>query len=576
MLFQNFYLLVLLSVTCSVSAFEGATDKKIIKSLLKLLVDIHHGVEPLDNTSAPVSRRSGERGPNDYMYFVPFEVKHRSMAPFIDGKSMLLLSGVNQSLHDVYQTTIFYALRKFCPYFWTEDSLLNKFFFTLISDHFPLSESRESPTFQDELELLTLKFNFSSEPFSPIPRNILYYLLCFLHELTYGLDSPVPYNMIHGKVHFIKHLRQSDLPMSLEYFFNMIDHKSQLETDDDVVLNAYISNVHFFNAKPDSNMIRTRFNIHILSSQVIRDLSLNAEFTVAIIEILAPEINVDLHDALSFLVKYNSFSRSIFDRIPSNPDIMFHVQDFRFFKARFLRMAVDYPNSRDNWFQQIYTVDYLNQFSLESFEALGKKMLGSELRKIAGINSLTLANLDMFCQMINSDFLFNPLELNKVLHDVFIRSNTLMFEVLIKETSRPLSVFYTFNSDTLFSIFPTGSMFPSKEFLKLFVDFLSTRDPFLFLLMNELLLESFKPFIQDKFDLNCRFMLNLSPMHFPLFQTFIQFNESFSFKQIINSLNRDDIKSVFASDISVFDYDIVNVDYPVLQINRDNLPPIFY
>lgn len=547
-----------------VSAFDGATDQRIRKCLLQVLERFHLKLSPLP-VLAPTSRRNGVGD-------LPFELKVRATS-FLDFKSIRRLLSVNQSSRDCAEVSIHFMLHDFDPYFLTSDSLVNKLLFFILAEHFPQSHSRTSPTFQDELELLTLKFNFEPESFSKIPRNILYYFLCLFHEMSYGLDSPVPTDKSLGRVHFIRQLRLNNLPTSYYYYINnAIDpmHPEQ------------VYYVRMFESKPDSEKLKSIFGIQIVSYASIVRLNLREEFQVAIIETLFAEFPVsDLNILVIYLCNFNSYSNVVDDKVTIYSEYV-RSRDFRFLKAKNLNIKRAFPLcDHIAWFQQIYTADSINHFSLEALAALEQDFVIFEIgTTISRVQSLSLANLEMLSQLVNSEFFIDSLDLAIAFEKAFQSANRLLFELLVKESNRPLCAFYRIDKGCIHSSLQS-KFFDEKmsiEFLKLFADLIQSqsRDPFVFLLMREEVLLALKPFIQDKFilDLNYQLdfksdeLLRISPLFGPQFEI-LHKSGVFCFKDVLNLLDRSDIKQVFSSDLSAYSKRKTDAQFETVLIDEN-------
>jgi hypothetical protein len=567
--FITFILLLLFSVTGRLSAsFSGSTDARIRKCLLNTLKSFHLQ-HPQTVLILPRIESS-----LDSLRVIPFDLKLQSMMPFLEPRSLLKLTLMNRGLRDISLRAITDRLLKLSPVLCTPDSFVNSLILSLLEAHFPLSidclssNVLNSPFFQDELELLTLKFNFDHPAsLGSMPRNILYYLLCFLHEIHYGLDSPVPTTKSHARIHFIRQVRQNNLPLSLEYF-----SRNGKPFD-----SAWLRNVNYFSSTmPTASDIISRFGTDDPIFVIYGDGShLDIEFKVAILELLVDFIS-DLPGILKFLAQHDAvYSRILFEKISPEYVTSNKVYDFRILKG----IDCDAPYSR------IYNVDSLNHFNNEDLKIFeqdpqNRCKLIKRLGLVIRIKSLSLANLDMFSQIINSEIAMDQRGIRKTMFEVFLNSSTLLLGLIAKESIRPLSIGYEPDYIEDRAPFTTKSgMVISIEFFKVFDDM--HKDPFFFLFLDEDLLFALKPFIQDKFNLDHKFLFYRSDSFYRSFNSspFCEImkrlkSQEFTFKRVLNELGRDDLKKIFSSDLTVFSQERIFFPFPI-QYQDDEIRAVF-
>jgi hypothetical protein len=553
-----------------VAGFNGATDRRIRLCLLEALKRFHLGHAPLKAASVPSSSDSTN---DPRFYSFPFDLKYQSVMPFLDSKSLIRLSAVNRDFYSLYNHAVYARLSKLHPHFFTSDPAVNGLLFALLSQ-----SSLSSPSFQDELELLILKFNFGAEPINEvIPRNIVYYLLCFMNEITHGLDSPVPTNKDNGRVHFIRQLRRNYLPLSLEYFVR--EGLDPIWAD---FAQFWLNSVNFFSTRPKSESMKEFYNIESVNFIKIVSLQVKIpEFIVAVLESLVDEIReADFDFVMRYLCSYNSFSKRLFyKKLYWNQGGGSQVAggDSRYYLETYIRGG----RQADN----VYAI-----FAFDSLTTGVSIDLGfiNPVRNAAWFfitfidcQCSSLATLEVFSQIINTVAITpEPHYMNKFLHYSIVYYNLQILEVIIKESSMPMNMVYY--DDYFTSIFYSGFGFKHlarTDLLKAFADFIVLKDPFAFLFMKEEVLLAFKPFIQDKFELDCGYSLHRVSdedlKRLSMFAECIEGRHSFfTFKQVLNALNRDDIKSVFTSDLGEFASEVLNPSILVLD-KFGELPVLF-
>ena len=111
--------------------------------------------------------------------------------------------------------------------------------------------------------------------------------------------------------------------------------------------------------------------------------------------------------------------------------------DFRFMKALVIRLEQNNLIAHNDSDLRFVCCDSVNQFQFVGIE-LDPDLIDVILL-FAIVQIWSLANLEMLSQLINLNDFMSLMDLNRFLSEIFKASNTVLSELVVKESTRPLS-----------------------------------------------------------------------------------------------------------------------------------------
>jgi hypothetical protein len=579
----------------AVFLFSGETDKMIRSHLLNALKRSYLREAPQVSDIPEIRESSSATG-----HCYPFDIKQIIVSEFLDFTVFPKISQIDCSFNDSLKRIVLVRLVNFHPHFATDNSLVNSLLYSVLNQHFRPIKSSNDPLFHDHLQLLAAKYFFDDLDYDVIPLNIYYYIICFVFEMIYETDLKTPNSKREFLNQFVYSLVMASEKNSLELSYKYVlsryhaeemeienlssdsdssessdsessdsdssdedsiiqdyEEFSETEQDDDENENenfVYMQSDHlqFFYSKPSLMDIRKRFKIkqfrHLNPISSIRLKNVKNEFKNAILEL--------------FLHKFRPNQLlEIFDHFMLWPYYSSRLAE-RFMTDENLLMAI-----REWWWQGKYLYVYLTASKLGNMNVIHEYEHLVEI--VISITPKNLIGHDQLCHdksnllAINEMLELQPYSLSKI--DAWSKLKTkhrnmniwgnfyqksFFCEMLVKEKIHPL------NDHFLQNVY-TESLF-NAQYARLFFNILQTDDPFICLYFPMWILKKLKNLIQDKFDLNKRYIVDDKTWpSFLLYPSSIGYKmtklQSFSFKRAINSYRSNELKDIFSSNPEEFD-----------------------
>jgi len=322
----------------------------------------------------------------------------------------------------------------------TEDPFVDSLIFSVILEHFPKKCPLNSSLAHDALQLLTVKYIYKKlDHQTRIPRNIYYYILCFLHEVLYGVHAIAPASKDEFFIQLVRQFRFHRLPLTFDYIVNVLKlgttHKDWQK---------YFT---FFYENPSINDIKAKF--HFDDSKVNfmalihkpGDYCCHIEFKIAIIEILLDEMSHKEVEIMIYRLSHQSyFSRILFDRFLENSSVqqlkdiindpLSNFLPFKSAASSSISLFSEFTLfDLDRYY--IYTRNSLKRFSIKDYSftcAIFGKSTSFINNFLYTKSSLSLANLEMLAEMFKSSKVFSANEINFILHNAPKHSSLFPFE----------------------------------------------------------------------------------------------------------------------------------------------------
>jgi hypothetical protein len=494
------FLLIFFVSDVSLAKISRKSDERIRNTLLGALRRFHLNQPPFISS---VSMRSLESVP------VVLSIAYsENVFSFAD---LHLLSQTQKSLNLALKEVVRHRLFQFNPHFVTEDELTNNLLFSIITDHFKntFSLNRSCPIVHDELQLLTMKVVFNQVSFESFDKTVFYYILSFFHEILYGIDAVTPFYRDECMIEFVRRrMLGFDLPMSLEFI-------THLEHPDLRISSTWESDLRLFSSLTPRE---------IFTTMIPRIHELSIECFMALTELM-PSFQI-----VSMPLSYISNL--------SQTETAYEL------KKRF---------SHEDPRLYFYTRSSVDHFSLSdySFDDMFR-----HIEDLATAKALTLAQMQMFSEIIRSPEISTN-DLSRILRSVYIASNEVLFDILMKEHKVPLNIFFRNASKT--KVFPvwTGIENLSSGFSNLFMKHLNplVRDPLIFIAMDKALFQAIVDGIRDRFDWDRVYSFNLSSEELRRFIFGYRLIRDFagktaSFRDVIDSTCSIDLKKCLFPDIN--------------------------
>jgi hypothetical protein len=486
------FLLIFFVSDVSLAKISRKSDERIRNTLLGALRRFHLNQPPFISS---VSMRSLESVP------VVLSIAYsENVFSFAD---LHLLSQTQKSLNLALKEVVRHRLFQFNPHFVTEDELTNNLLFSIITDHFKntFSLNRSCPIVHDELQLLTMKVVFNQVSFESFDKTVFYYILSFFHEILYGIDAVTPFYRDECMIEFVRRrMLGFDLPMSLEFI-------THLEHPDLRISPTWESDLRLFPSLTPREIFTTMI-------PRIRELSI--ECFMALTHLMLDKFSDDELFTLIFRVEsINSYTPNIFARFAHDKtsDELFgiflpalsHIQNFKFKAEAALELKKRFSHEDPRLY--FYTRSSVDHFSL--YDYFFDDMF-RHIEDLATAKALTLAQMQMFSEIIRSPGISTN-DLSRILRSVYIASNEVLFDILMKEHKVPLNIFFRNASNSVIPVW-TGIENLSSGFSKLFLKHLNplVSDPLIFIAMDMDFVEEIADGIRDRFDWDQVYTFNLS------------------------------------------------------------------
>jgi hypothetical protein len=496
----------------------------------------------LKNTPSPL--KENESGKKE-LFNLPFDFLSEIVSAHLgDLKSLINLSRANVNTCDFINHFVSSRLIKFCPHFATNDFITNTFLYLILKEHFFDSKSIHDESFHDELQILGTKYFLKQLSFDFIPRNIYHYVLNFLHEISYGLDSSIPHCLRGWTIYTVRLLRKHKLARFWKYAATL----SKKLFDCSEML-------HFY-----ENFILIDVSQNPKRVELIKKYRVMFVYSILLDEVL--EV-IDLAGLEEYILFCTIFGVDPYPKFFD--EYLSLIQN----KSSFLHGKSNSVNganlivSEKNSTKKVDFYHFITRTSIDQFNTSDLMEDPFEtIREIAKFNSLSLAHIDGLSQLIKSDSLTTD-QLSSVLT---VYNNPVIFELIVKEAVLPISIFYHDKYGNL--SWTCGHQCIYDKFVDCFFDNMKSKDPFIFLTISLSELQKMKSRITDKFDLNKRYTFDLtieeakqlkksSSIEFKIFGRWI--GKTMSFKEIVNASRIFGLKKIFSSNSDEFD-DLSTVD----------------
>jgi hypothetical protein len=547
----SWWIFLVLFSEVSLVKFSGTVDSRIRSKLLEALRRFHTKAPPLV-LSVPMTSVFG-------ISTVPRLVFSKK---YFDFRSLCSLVQTNTNWSSALIANVNHHLHQISPHFVTDDQLVNNLLFSVLNEHFDeFSNLQRLDDFKDRLLLLSLKFTENDFSFKTIPRNLYYYIICFLHEIAYGDNAViVPLTVEQCTLQF---LRLAKLGVKLPRSY---DRLLELES-----ATKHIAFIYESGSNMSKDDIKLHFNFQApFDFDLFKNLDLPLQFKVYIIESLIDEVeNVHIYSLIHIFSLSDVFSQPLWDRVmlsrPSQLDYTgiispsIGIKLFKYKSKAASRLHSLAKHVHDKLFYKTCSLEVVDFSRFSSFPSMDH--LSGFVRVLIDDKSHSLAQLDAFSKLIRFGR-FDMREMNRFLREVCEASNTFLFEILVKDSPVPLNMFYSERSvsesfNTVWSL----PRCPDHFFVLAFMELLDKRNdnPLIFLTMSFELLQALKPVITDRYDLNRIFtfddltMADLSKFKLNPRKMIDLLDQEVSFKDIVNHFDMPLLKEIFSSDPSVFD-----------------------
>lgn len=513
---------------------SGSDDAKIRTALLGILSRFHQKQLPLVTDAFAV-----ESGYTSIELFDNFSSIFSSL-----GASLSLFNTEAEAGINTY-------LFKFCPYFVTKDLFVDKIIHMALKDNFSDSVSIDSESFRDELHILTTKFVFNELDFEKIPKNIYFYLISFLNEVAYGVDSTVPSSCDAWMVETLRISRSHNLQKFWEFMETFSLSKISYDSSELIDLMVFYKNFieNDIEQSPDSEYLKEKFSSMLGNQLYFSDP--NIDMLNDLFE-KSRKLGLDLPKDL-FELYLNSLSRErmvdklSFSRITKS-------------NSSFARIICSKRITSEK-FNDFWTANSINPFNLDKFVMKNpdSDSIGEFLEQFLAIKSPSLAHLDVFSKLVSSEYVTS----NQLSSIVAKLNCPWFFEIIINEAKVPLTIFYLDSNNRLSATW-RPFLLPVKEVFNRLFDYLMSDDPFILLTIQPIFLEMFQSRIRDKFNLNLRYSFDLTSLEISQLSSIIPLNLSngqvLSFKEIVNCISIPELKEIFSSTPKEFE-DYTTVDW---------------
>lgn len=343
-------------------------------------------------------------------------------------------------------------LYEFWPHFVTSDAEVNEMIFSLLNEHFIETGKLTDPSVYDELELMTLKIFFEPELFNRYPGHLLQYVLCFFHEMIFGINAVAPTNLNDAKIKFVQKLYKYDMPRSYEYLMNSTN-EGILDFSENPGINREFWNLqkwreyltYFYNRPSIDEVLEHASDPeNRLSTDFIKPY----EFQVILNEILYPVASSkDLFEAIITNSNLTCFSPEMFHwyKLWNSGQITLskalpEISDFRF-KYEYFSAIINSLDPNDEMGRRIepmlhlYGCNSVNRFSLDQIEAIPSRHLFKEIMEFSKSKSFTLAQYEMFSKIVSSDLFSNEM-IQEIYQNINRNTSYLLLHIIEFESNR--------------------------------------------------------------------------------------------------------------------------------------------
>jgi hypothetical protein len=582
----KFLLLTLILSASFVNAvflFSGETDKMIRSHLLNALKRsyLREAPQVLD---IPEIRESSSATGHCY----PFDIKQIIVSEFLDFTDFPKLSQIDCSFHDSLKRIVIERLVNFHPHFPTDNSLVNSLLYSVLSQHFRPIKSSNDPLFHDHLQLLVAKYFFDDLDFDVIPLNIYHYIICFMFEMIYETDLKTPSSKQEFLNQFVCSLEMVSETNSLEQSYNYVlsmFHAEEMEkdyfssdsdsSDEDTIIQDYeefseneqddyehenenvvymqSDHLQFFYSKPSLMDIRKRFKIeqfwHLNPIKSIRLRNIKIEFKNAILKLFLHKFQSNqLLKVFDHFKSWTYYSSKLAERFLADKSLLMAIEKHVWWwPGKYLNVYL--TASKLGNMNIMHEYEHLVEivYSITPINLLGHDQLCHDecnlqtLVQMIEFQAYSLSKIDAWSKLVTK---------NRNMTHRKIFPNAHFCEMLVKEQYHPLDDRFLKNMYI--------RCLNSVPLTRLFFNILQNDDPFICLYFPMCILKKVKSLIQDKFDLNKRYVVEEKKMSlFFLHPDSIGYNmvgkRSFSFKSAINSYRSNELKDIFSSNPEEFD-----------------------
>jgi uncharacterized protein YqfB (UPF0267 family) len=320
-----------------------------------------------------------------------------------------------------------YDAAKLSPYLVTDDHLINCMVAAVIKAHFTNLDSIHSDASKDCLQLLILKYYFAKFNNEVFPKNIRFYIIMFISEIIYGVDSKVPNNSLQCKIDFIRQLRMNpySFPKSLAFAMS-------LDTSSD-------QHSEFYNYKRFLPVICSKSS---LRNPVIIDNNLvdiyhevfpsNYEFNIALCEEIFDQM--PLHRCST----YGMHSKIIFNHLTSDEDSSklynIYTHDLLKFYRCEKQLRLTGCLSEECYF---YSRNTLREFEPRHYTSI--EFIGVDIHNLIQSARSSIYEFEMFSMIIRLKLIDSS-----YIYDSHVRIRGFMdshfHEILVKESETPLKM----------------------------------------------------------------------------------------------------------------------------------------
>jgi hypothetical protein len=525
-------------------------DQKMRTLLLANLKRFHLNSEPLKGDAILTDEAS-----QDILKAFPASLKQFVLGSFLDAKAMNKLSQTTRRSSAIYNQLVAHRLACFNPHFVFEEPLLNTAMLAVLEKHFPKSPNLNSDTIHDELQYLIINFNYNDLSFQTIPKIAYFYLIAFINEAVYGVDSKVPLTYGSLVLGFPRLLRLYNLPDSYYLMLAKLATKGRCCFWNDM---DYEKNMKFFFDKPTKETVKEYFKITDINTWSPYS-GLHESFIIAMNEFLIDEYSDERIIQMFDQRLYYNFPPSMFMRyfsIMSKEALLGICKDIDYFRKskKFACMKL-----KERFGIELDECQVFTRTSLSIFP--DRPVILEDLIFPA---SCSICDFDKIPISINSKLL-SPAIRRQAFLDLHTREyNMFVVEQMIKESTEPIS-FFVLHSDKLRPL-PLSRLLASNDF-NIAVEFAaSSSDPLIWLL----LVKSYNFYHVKTFsslDLNKIYRFDKEIIYFS--KEFI--GRTIHFKQILKEMNNSQLQEYFGIDSSELeeDYSLVDDSLPVIVVDEN-------
>jgi hypothetical protein len=552
-----------ISVLCAAN-FSGSDYSKIRRVLLASLNRFHRKLSPLLKNPPSVSIRP--EGSANGLMCLPLHILSDITSTFLDFEDLARFSSANTGAQDLVTSCVKRKLFKFCPHFVTPDQLVNLILHSILHENFSYSKPMSiSDSFHDELQIFTTKFVFNKLDFSKIPQRIYYYILCFLHEFSYGVDAIVPCSPSSWLMHTLRLMRSQKFPKFLE--FSIEFKPSEIDTYWREKFMTFYENfiLSDINDNPDASTIKELYKCESIYQVLIAEIEPQdvADWKTLADPLRSCRANgIDCSQSMFDSIMQSLSTEEVMEMFPhgcainSNPYLL----------KSFIKKLTNNGSPED--YAYVRTRNSVDTFSLTEFRGDAFEFF----EESTVIHSPSLTHLDAFSQIIR----IGRISTNQLSSLLVEFSNPVFFEIVVRESIVPVNMFY-FNSE--YDFCTLWSPYTLITCLEAFFRSIKSRDPIILLTHSAVILKIYKEFITDKFDLNKRYSFDLTDLEARQLSEFLKnsFFEKYngkvvSFKEIVSDFNDTNLNGVLSSNPREFD-DLSTVDLstPPISINSHTI-----